>query len=386
MLKHRSRVGTLALSALLVVVCGQAAPAGAAEEMAVDESRIDALARSVAQERATFAGMSIDDDGTIVVRYAGSAGRAAARARLAAHTGVTAGGGKRSKVRLVEVARSTEQLDAVREQIKTDTTLKPVISRYSMDVERNVVSVGVTEITPQVARAVRDRFGARVELHVAARAQRLGRTNDTQPWDGGILIHSSLGGGCTGGYVVRSLSVFNPVRQLVTAGHCGPTGTVWRNGNTPVGTTAHSEWTDHGYDYARIGGSAYTARTYTGSVNSNTTEAIGGSDLPILGKRYCTNGAVTGEVCWGTVIDRDACAVFRDGVTTCHLDALRPDNRKVMATEGDSGGAVIKRVGGKVLIAGIIVGADILNNDVYFHAHDTLFPAPSSNWVVDISA
>ncbi len=181
MFQRHIRVSMLALSALLVVGFGQAAPAGAAEGMDVDvdESRIDALARSVSQERATFGGMSIDDDGTVIVRHASSAGRIAARARLAAHTSVTVGGGKRSKVRLVEVAHSTKQLDAVREQIKTDTTLKPVISRYFVDVERNVVSVGVTEITPQVRQAVTDRFGARVEVHVAARAQRLSRINDS---------------------------------------------------------------------------------------------------------------------------------------------------------------------------------------------------------------
>lgn len=373
--KAHRRVTTLALATMLALGFGQVAPANAAEGIDVDESKIDALALSVFEDRATFGGISADKDGKLTVRYANAAGLVNAKTKLAKHTSVKVNGGKRSKVEFVKVERSLKELDAVRDKLKKDTALDKVISRHFVDVERNIVSVGVTEITPEVEKSVKAQFGELVELHVAAREKRASsRTDDFEPWAGGIRINASTGG-CTAAYVIRNTTT--PTwKRFVTAGHCGPYGTNWYNNGDYIGWSVFSELTEDGFDYAYVGGSTYTPWTYTGSATSTTGLPITGTYLSFNGRKYCTNGATSGETCWGTVTAIDACITFSDGITTCFLDLLTSDFGGVMSRPGDSGGAVISHQSG-LKIGGIIIGG---SNPTYFHSYHYL---QQSGWVVD---
>ncbi|WP_162907897.1 S1 family peptidase [Allorhizocola rhizosphaerae] len=372
---HR-RLTTLALATLLVLGFGHVAAANAAEGVTVDESKVDALALSVSEERATFGGISVDGDGKLTVRYAGAAGLINAKTKLAKHTGVKVDGGKRSKVDFVEVKRSLRELDAVRDRLKRDAALKKVLSRHFVDVERNIVSVGVTQLTPEVEQGVKAQFGELVELHVAAREKRASsRTDDFEPWAAGIRINASTGG-CTAAYVIRNTTT--PTwKRFVTAGHCGPYGTNWYNNGDYVGWSVFSELTEDRFDYAYIGGSTYTPWTYTGSATSTSGLPITGTYLSLVGRKFCTNGATSGETCQGTVTAIDSCVTFSDGITTCFLDVLQSDFGGAMARPGDSGGAVIAYVGGQLKIGGIIIGG---SNPAYFHSYHYL---QQSGWTVD---
>jgi hypothetical protein len=373
---------SLALIGLLSLIAGPAAAAHAAEPPQIDQSRIDELATTVAAERGTFGGVSIDEAaGTLTVRYTVGAGPQTAQGRLSKFTGAHQQGAKRIKLVLVPVRHSLSELDTVRDRMAADqrwtSVSSNVVSQTYVDVAHNLVAVGVTKITPEVTEVARAEFGDLVSLHVAARPDRTSRTDDFEPWTVGIRIWSATAG-CTTGFVIHSTTT--TAKRMVTAGHCGAVGTAWNNNGDPVGSTVVRNFTDGGFDVSYIGGRTYEPWSYVGGPTSDVGQAITGTYLSLVGRKFCTNGATSGEVCSGTVTAIDACITFSDGIRTCFLDVLTADGSFTLTRPGDSGGPVINIPSvspGSILIGGIIIGG---GNPTYFHSYHYLIP---SGWAFD---
>jgi hypothetical protein len=387
-MKFHTRLLAVTTTAAAVVL-GLVAPAGAdtprgpaAPPAATgpDRGHADKLISLVEHDRGIFGGISFDEDtGTATVRYASNAGATAARTRLGAVADQRAGGWR---VILRPVQHSLADLDTVRHEVAADPewreTVGPLLSEWYTDVAHNQVAVGVTALTPEITEAAEQAFGDTVSLHVAPRQQRESRQDDFEPWTAGIRIFFSSGGGCTSGFVIRTVST--PVqRRLVSAGHCGPLGATVTNNGDLVGTVVDRRLDENGLDYSYIGGRAYEPWMYTGSPTSDVGLPIHGSILSGVGLSVCTNGATTGENCTGKVTAIDECVLFSDGITTCFLDRAESTNGSTLTAPGDSGGPVIAYdSSGNLHVVGTIIGGG--GPLVYFHSYHYLVPA---GWVVD---
>lgn len=366
-------------AATAVIAAGLAQPAGAAPRGSVaadqDGGYTDELISLVDKDRATFGGISFDrESGTAFIRFDRDAGERAASARL----GTLRAGAWR--VVLQPVQHSLAELDVVRQQVSTDPEWQAVagklISKWYIDVRNNQVAVGVTELTPEVARTATRLFGDTVRLHVAPRPTHDSRQVDSEPWRGGIRLNFPAGG-CSSGYVIRTTTT--PVqRRLVSAGHCGPLSAVVTNNGVQVGTVVTRALTNGGRDFAFIGGSTYRAFMYTGGPNSNTGFPIKGTRLSAVGLGICTNGVTSGENCAVEVIAIDVCATFSSGQRTCLLDEAESTNGTDPSAGGDSGGPVIAYDSAGLKVVGSIVGSTTTN--VFFHSFHHVVP---SGWTVD---
>jgi hypothetical protein len=371
----------LAVSAATVVIAvGLAQPAGAAprESAGQDGGHTDALISLVDKDRATFGGISFDRaTGTATIRYDEGAGERAASTRLGRLADQRAGGWR---VVLQPVRHSLAELDVVRQQVSADPEWQAVagklISKWYIDIRHNRVTVGVTELTPEVARTATRVFGDMVRLHVAPRPTQDSRTDDSEPWRAGIRL-TFPAGNCSSGYVIRSTTT--PVqRRLVSAGHCGPLSATVRNNGDEVGTVVTRTLTDGGRDFLFVGGRSYRAFMFTGGPNSNTGFPVKGTRLSGVGLDICTNGATSGENCAAEVIAIDVCATFTSGQTTCLLDEAESTDGSDPSAGGDSGGPVIAYDSVGLKVVGSIVGSTTTN--VFFHSHHHVVP---SGWTVD---
>ena len=365
----------LAVSAAAVVVTGGLAPPAAAQTAAgQDGGSSDALITLVDNDRATYGGISFDQKaGTATIRYDDSAGDRVARARLGQVAGAW-------HVVLQPVRHSLAELDAVRQEVATDPEWRAVagklVSKWYIDVRQNRVAVGVTQLTPEVTQAAIREFGDLVSLHVAARPAESSRTDDFEPWVAGSRLNFP-GGGCTGGYVIRTTAT--PVqRRLVSAGHCGVLNAVVRNNGDEVGTVMTRSYVESGRDFAFIGGRSYQPFMYTGGPSSNTGFPVKGTRLSGVGLGICTNGATTGENCAVEVAAIDVCVTFVSGHTTCLLDEAHSTNGTAPTTNGDSGGPVIAYDSAGLKVVGSIIGGG--GTIAYFHSYHYVVP---TGWVVD---
>jgi hypothetical protein len=371
-------------------------PALAAPELAVDRDRVDGVAALVAADPAAFGGVSMDEaSGTLTVRYALATGVTAARARLSAApnvakaVGQSAAGGLR--IELVPVQRSLQELEAVRSRVGSDPDWRRVaggvMSQWYVDVRRNTVAVGVTELTPALQAAARGIFGEAVSLHSAGWLRRTSRSQDTPPLEGGIWLAGS-GSFCTSGFVVKRVYPYYTLRAMVTAGHCFPDGIAVTNWSTHVGQF-YNFFTDGGLDFGYVccvTTDHYRAWTYLNSPTSDPeiVAPVGGARTPVVGASLCTNGAASLLSCGATVEVTDMCA--SDGpfgsTTTCHLARMRFANGNPTG-EGDSGGNVVSWQGFplRLKVSGIIVGRE--GASVYFHPYTWLI---GNGWQVDIAS
>jgi hypothetical protein len=371
----------VAVTVGLTVPADAATPRGSADHHAVtgtDRSHSNALIRLVDGDRTTFGGISFDEKtATATVRYDDSASERVAMTRLGRLADTRAGGWR---VVLQKVPHSLAELDTVRQRVATDAEWRAVagdvISKWYINVRTNRVTVGVTELTPQVRETAEKLFGDLVTLQVAPRQHRQSRVDDFEPWTAGIRIFFNPGGGCTSGFIIRTVSA--PIqRRMVSAGHCGNLGATITNNGDLVGSVVDQQLAQNGLDYAHIAGRAYEAWMYTGGPDSNVGFPIKGSILSGVGLGVCTNGATTGENCAGQVTAIDICVTFDDGITTCFLDEAQSTNGSALSNPGDSGGPVIAFDAAGLKVVGVIIGG---STTTFFHSYHYLVPG---GWTVD---
>ncbi|WP_405650972.1 S1 family peptidase [Streptomyces sp. NBC_00019] len=149
------------------------------------------------------------------------------------------------------------------------------------------------------------------------------RVNGAQP----IL---STGGRCSAGFnVTNGQSDF-----ILTAGHCGPTGSVWfadNRGRTQIGKTIEQNFP--GADFSLVqydGGQAGNGADVVAIGNGNGVRITGAAD-PTVGQRVFRSGSTSG-LRDGTVTALNATVNYPEGTVTGLIES------NVCAEPGDSGG------------------------------------------------
>ena len=235
--------------------------------------------------------------------------------------------------------------------------------------------MGVANLTKEMQRTLRSKFGDAVEPYESSDVYVfMSRLKDWQPWGGGIEIISDGPDccECTAGYIVEN--THDGRKGLITAAHCvsglfATASNPLSDDTSGVGSVEIWQFGTNSHDVAMFTGSTYTPWTYTGSRFSQTGEPIRSNQLAVVGDVLCTNGSATGEVCNAKVTATNRCftASF-DGTnhTVCNASRIASNNNTVLATDGDSGGAVIKHVSNGVNIGGHMSAMEIGGKAVWY--------------------
>ncbi|WP_188295594.1 hypothetical protein [Streptomyces sp. CBMA156] len=202
------------------------------------------------------------------------------------------------------------------------------------------------------------RDGARAREEVAVRAAELAgvpveatpaaaltatatRHSDASPWSAGAELTSPTNAFCTSGFGAWR----GKVAVLLTAAHCGTSGTYKTGTGAVIGPVATS---DAGLDVTVINISGTpSGRFYDGALNNSSgSRRTFGAGRNNVGDLVCTSGAMSGSHCALKITRTDFSASI-DGVWHSDLDnAVRTDDSTVTVAQGDSGGPVFASVTG----------------------------------------
>lgn len=207
------------------------------------------------------------------------------------------------------------------------------------------------------------------------------RTNDSAPWYGGARLNLANGAPqCS-----TSFRFNNGQKYLLTADHCGPSGTTWWNNGTLypsdyVGMST-SNLGAYKVDAAVITGSSYGSRVYIGPPSSSTSieaNSVYPNSTLLYGDKLLISGATSGQ---GTITATGLSPVclFYNGKEYCHL--LYFSAVGGLCVGGDSGGpiGVYDPANGR-LIASAIVSATQGNRNTNHWCLGTDISVPIYLW------
>lgn len=188
------------------------------------------------------------------------------------------------------------------------------------------------------------------------------RLDDSSPWSGGgrlkIYDGSTYLGYCTTGWGVHSAS---GTRYILTAAHCGKTGTRFTDGAGEFIGNGNQDRND--LDIMLI--PTYSANNmWDGpATTGNFLKYVAGSDSARPNDRLCTSGSTSGAICGITI---PATASFAEQICDydvyhewhCAGDLVYAEKAgSPAANGGDSGGPVFSTVGtNQVMVKGTITG------------------------------
>lgn len=193
----------------------------------------------------------------------------------------------------------------------------------------------------------------------APKVSAAGRVNDTSPVSGGALVITE-NETCTTGFGVVSRATGQ--RQLLTAGHCGPVGSPWYNGD---GDFLGNAVARHPEVDALVVDVDSSDRVWQGAV----TEKLDGVDdkartvtaarSPEVGQYLCTSGAVSGTHC-GLRVTRTGVVLSIAGTDVPGQIEAEQVGHTAAVGNGDSGGPVYSTttVDGPVSAHGMITAYD----------------------------
>lgn len=409
------RIALSSLFALCIATAFGGAAAQAAPsspEVAADD--LTSLNKIVNRSPQRYAGVVVDEAARTVRVYVRGSEQTAARADLA-DLPVPAAAGARLAVQLMPVQRSQAELDEVFRQITTRqpfaASVKDRLTQWYVDPRTNRVMVGLTAVTDEARTAAQAAFGDAVavvaaerhdtmslritvpasELKVvtttpaaarsAARAAAIPtRLMDSTPYYGGdrIIRWISNPNGtvniweCTAAFTVGT----GTARYMSTAGHCGPTGTVWQQGyfeggaqiihtTGTMGTETSVQWGNNRMDAAIMArGSYWNGAVYGGTVDGSAW-GVGGQQAVAVGNSICADGSFTRENCSAKISAINACVNLNDNGTIVKVcnQALADSTSGRIVQHGDSGGPVLRHTStlDQVVGVGLISGGNTEN-------------------------
>jgi hypothetical protein len=235
--------------------------------------------------------------------------------------------------------------------------------------------IGVVDLTAAKARKLDRLFGAsRIELQdlSARQAPRFtaNRVYDSAPWDGGDNLTSSNNNwhyGCTSGAGIT----YRGAQYMITAAHCYEPGwpiyNEFRDVSRPnnyMGTEASRDVTYRGDDTALVR-MPVEGNIWTGIIGSPVAKRVAGAATNPDGDIIYNEGALSGEVAAKVVNNYFGCISLSGlpGVsgkrTECNL--VEATSSGIAGQEGDSGGPVIRYIGGNLMVTGIVsAGGDLI--------------------------
>lgn len=180
-------------------------------------------------------------------------------------------------------------------------------------------------------------------------------------WGGAKM--SSPASGCTTGFGVGYMEGSVLRSELLSADHCGPTGSTWSTGywvaNAPsLGTMQQTATVGAlGQDLKRLTGATWQGVIYTAGPGSASGLPVTGAVNPILGDLYCYSGARTGQICQNRVSSMNQTICY-PAIGKCYDNMVYTEQTSGIASagQGDSGGPVFATNNGYPLASGIISG------------------------------
>ncbi|HYM35562.1 MAG TPA: S1 family peptidase [Steroidobacteraceae bacterium] len=360
-------------------------------------SQIETLSALIKDRPDDFAGLSIDEAAhKIIVHHAAISDPVRIRELVTTLPGLRRSNVEQPwSVELRAVSRSHRQLKFAFDRIlKVEpwaTQVRSVLAGWEMDVERNVVAVNVTAITPELRDAATRTFGSAVELRLTeTRGGHYSRSNDWAPWYGGIPIMGLIPdaflanqlGLCTAGFPVSDPT--GAITGLITAGHCFGSGdaVTQQSDGEWVGGIIAREDSPNGLDYELIAfGDSYGNKVWISEHSAlfinNPDSSQGIVTFPAqVGTAVCFDGARTGEKCNAKITSLDSCQVNDNFSYTCSLVTVKSTDGKKIAGPGDSGGPVYRRTSSLILPEGIIIGGNgSAGTVVWYHPVGTILNA-----------
>jgi hypothetical protein len=421
---------TLCLATALSGAAGGTAAQAAPPHPEVAADDIASLNKIVNRDPQRYAGVVVDEAAHTVRVYVRAGEQTTATADLAGLR-APAATGERLAVQLVPVRRSQAELDTVFRQVTSRqpfaASIQDRLTQWYVDPRTNRVVVGLTSVTDEARAAAAAAFGDAVavvaadrhdtmsrritvpsgDLKVVTAAPRAARAVptptrllDSTPYYGGdrIIRWTPNPDGttsimqCTAAFTVGSGTAL----YMSTAGHCGPTGTVWQQGyyesgaqiihtTGTMGTETSVQWGNNRMDAAIMnGGSYWNGAVYGGMVNG-TAWAVGGQLAVAVGNSVCSDGSVTKENCSATISAINACLNLNDNGTIVQVcnQALADSTSGRIVQHGDSGGPVLRHTTTfeEVVGVGLISGG---NTDNGLHMNFTQIQNFSSTFGVNV--
>lgn len=266
--------------------------------------------------------------------------------------------GRDVPVEVKAAKHSKTELDAAEKRIQEELTRRPGLD-FSMEIPADGSGVVLnTEGTVEDAKRKVPYVGLPVRVQQKKNPKpAFSRLADTAPfWGGARITRPATGALCTSGFGVSNSY---GSKFILTAGHCGPVGSAWSNGNQSLNIgNAYSRHT--AYDVMLIPANA-GGRIYDGGVGTNefSKDVVGAANVH-MGEWLCASGSVSGAVC-GFEINSFSVSYCSGmtGVWVCYSDLVSAPQKNGMVgvRSGDSGGPVFNLSGPNVIAKGIIQGA-----------------------------
>ncbi|CAM5489490.1 hypothetical protein SXANM310S_07415 [Streptomyces xanthochromogenes] len=172
-----------------------------------------------------------------------------------------------------------------------------------------------------------------------ATASPAGRAVDGSPVSGGALLITQ-GETCTAGFGVAERATGK--LQLLTAGHCGPLGAPWYNGDGDYLGNAVAQHPEADAQVIDVSGAG---RVWHGLVAENldgvdeSSRAVAGARTPEVGQYLCTSGAASGTHC-GLRVTRTGVVLSIAGHQVPDQVEAEQTDRTASVGNGDSGAPV----------------------------------------------
>ena len=344
--------------------------AAAVESQAVTPDYLENVANAVqARAEARFAGVfgaiELTENGNHVVVYLTSLSPAA-EAQLS-------GLGRPGTVSFARTSHTETQLLAAHAEVTKGVSALAargidIVSWFPGVNGDGLEHIGVVDLTAAKARLLDRLFGAsRIVLQnlSASEAPRstADRVNDYLPWGGGDNTTSSNAGsqyGCSSGVGIT----YQGAQYMITAAHCYEPG--WKiynelvgvsRPNNYMGTEASRDITKNGDDTALVS-MPVKGGIWTGVIGNSVARPVAGYATNPDGDTVYDEGAYSGEVAVKVVNNYGGCISISGYVgvsgkrTECNL--VEATSSGIASQEGDSGGPVIRYVGGKLMVTGIV--------------------------------
>jgi hypothetical protein len=221
---------------------------------------------------------------------------------------------------------------------------------------RNGARIGIENPTPGMVSHLEQEFGAdRISVVAVASWKATTRQADGIPWWGGIEMHPPGDPSyCSSAFPMLK----DNTKYLLTAAHCGPSGSWWYNNGQYIGSMDFRELRRYGDgDVALVWTHDAEGRIYDSPDTSASVGTYAPSQSP--GEQICHSGATTQWVnCSGVILRTGQCITFDFG-PLCGLVVGAGQT-----LPGDSGGPVLNyNDDGRVNVRGNIVGANPSRNE-----------------------